>query len=65
MQYGGWIFGCFVGMVAGLKLIMPSIRKQRTEFEADKGGCLSCGRCFKFCPKEHVRLKELQEKGTT
>ncbi|MHC4132592.1 MAG: 4Fe-4S binding protein [Planctomycetota bacterium] len=58
MRYGGWIFGCFVGMVAGLKLIMPSIRKQRTEFEADKGGCLSCGRCFKFCPKEHVKLKE-------
>jgi polyferredoxin len=62
MQYGGWLFGCFVGMVAGLKLIMPSVRKQRTEFEADKGGCLACGRCYKFCPKEHVRLKDLQEK---
>lgn len=62
MQYGGWLFGCFVGMVAGLKLIVPAVREQRTEFEADKGGCLACGRCYKFCPKEHVRLKDLQEK---
>jgi len=57
--FGGWLFGGFIGLVAGLKLIMPSIRKRRTDFQADRAGCLACGRCFQFCPREHVRLKNL------
>jgi polyferredoxin len=61
--YGGWLFGGFIGLIAGLKLIMPSIRKQRTDFQADKAGCLACGRCFQFCPREHVRLKNLKGNG--
>jgi NosR/NirI family transcriptional regulator, nitrous oxide reductase regulator len=60
-NYGGWLFGGFVGLVAGLKLIMPSIRKQRTDYQADQAGCLACGRCFKSCPREHARLKKFQE----
>ena len=57
---GGWLLGGFIGLVFGLKLIGPSVRKQRTDFEADRAGCLACGRCFKFCPREHVRLKKLK-----
>ncbi|MHC4738835.1 MAG: 4Fe-4S binding protein [Planctomycetota bacterium] len=59
--FGGWLFGGFIGLIAGLKLIMPSIRKRRTDFQADRAGCLACGRCFQFCPREHVRLKKLKE----
>jgi len=59
--FGGWLFGGFVGLIAGLKLIMPSIRKRRTDFQADRAGCLACGRCFQFCPREHVRQKNLKE----
>ena len=61
-RFGGWLLGSFIGLVAGLKLIIPSIRKQRTDFQADSASCLACGRCFKYCPREHVRLKGLREK---
>jgi len=63
-KLGGWLLGAFVGLIAGLKLIIPSIRKERTDFQADRAGCLACGRCFQFCPKEHVRLKKLRENRT-
>lgn len=58
---GGWIFGGFVGLVMGLKLIGPSVRRQRKDYEADRASCLACGRCFEYCPKEHVRLKKAKE----
>ena len=61
-KFGGWLLGSFIGLVAGLKLIIPSIRRQRTDFQADSASCLACGRCFKYCPKEQVRLKSLSEK---
>ena len=58
-KFGGWILGCFIGLIAGIKLLMPSIRGQRTDFEANSASCLACGRCYKYCPREHVRLKNL------
>jgi len=60
-KFGGWLLGSFIGLVAGLKLIIPSIRRQRTDFQADSASCLACGRCFKYCPREHVRLKGLSQ----
>lgn len=53
---GGWLLGGFLGLVICLKLIGLSIRKRQVEYEIDTGTCLSCGRCFKYCPYEHVRL---------
>jgi NosR/NirI family nitrous oxide reductase transcriptional regulator len=58
---GGWILGGFVGMVIGLKLIGLSVWRQRTDYEADRASCLACGRCFKYCPREHVRLEKAKE----
>ncbi len=58
---GGALFGGFVGLVAGGKLIALSVHRRRTEYEADPAGCFACGRCYKFCPKEHERLKKIQE----
>ncbi len=58
---GGWIFGAFVGLVAGLKLIGLSVWRQRTDYEASRASCLACGRCYKYCPREHVRLEKLKE----
>ena len=48
---GGW-----VGLVIGVKLIHLSLRRQRTDYSPDRGGCVSCGRCFWSCPCEQVRL---------
>lgn len=57
---GGWIFGAFVGLVVGLKLIGLSVWRQRTDYEAGRAGCLACGRCYNHCPREHVRLEKLK-----
>jgi NosR/NirI family transcriptional regulator, nitrous oxide reductase regulator len=48
---GGWFFGGFLGLILGCKLILLSLRPRQTEYEADRAGCVSCGRCYKYCPK--------------
>jgi len=58
---GGTLLGAFVGFVAGGKLVALSVRRRRTDYEADPASCLACGRCYKACPKEHERLKMRRE----
>jgi NosR/NirI family transcriptional regulator, nitrous oxide reductase regulator len=52
---GGWFFGGFLGLILGCKLILLSLRPRQTDYEADRAGCVSCGRCYKYCPKEQER----------
>jgi ferredoxin len=54
--FAGSLLGAWVGLVIGLKLLQLSLRRRRTEYAADRSGCVSCGRCFWYCPKEQVRL---------
>jgi polyferredoxin len=49
------IFGAWVGLVVGVKLISLSLRRQRTDYEPDPGECFACARCFEYCPNELVR----------
>ncbi len=58
---GGWVFGGFVGFVIGLKLIGLSVWRRRPGYEADRASCLACGRCFEYCPREHLRLNKAKE----
>jgi len=58
---GSLIFGVFIGLLIGFKLIKHSIRWHRTGYEADRASCLACGRCFDYCPREQVRLKKIKE----
>lgn len=51
MALGGW-----VGLVIGLKLIALSLHRRRTDYQPDRGRCVSCGRCYWYCPSEQVRL---------
>ncbi len=51
MWFGGW-----VGLVIGVKLIHLSIRRRRVGYEPDRSNCVSCGRCFWYCPEEQARL---------
>lgn len=60
-RLGGWLLGGYMGLVIGLKLTAVSLFRQRTDYEPDKAGCLACGRCFKFCPKERERLSRAKE----
>ncbi len=54
---GGGLFGAFIGLVIGIKLIYLSVRRGRTDYEVNRGTCLSCARCFSYCPIENVRLE--------
>jgi polyferredoxin len=53
--WGGRLFGGWVGLVFGLKLIRLSMRRKRADYEPDRGDCFACARCFEFCPNELVR----------
>jgi len=57
----GWALGAWVGLVVGGKLIALSLRRKRPDYEPDRGECFSCGRCFSYCPREHLRLKSTQQ----
>jgi polyferredoxin len=55
-RLGGWILGAFIGLILGLKLLNLTVLRRQLEYDVDTGTCLSCGRCFMYCPFEHVRL---------
>jgi NosR/NirI family nitrous oxide reductase transcriptional regulator len=52
----GHLLGGWIGVVLCAKLIQLSIRRRRTDYHPDQSGCVSCGRCFRYCPVEQVRL---------
>jgi len=54
-RLGGWPFGAWVGLVIGAKLVSLSLRRRRTDYEPDRGACLSCARCLEYCPNELMR----------
>ena len=59
-QAGGW-FGAWVGLVVGVKLIYLSVRRRRADYQPDRAACVSCGRCFWYCPCEQVQRKGTEE----
>jgi polyferredoxin len=61
LRRGGLWAGAFVGLVLVCRLFGASRRRRRSGYEPDRGRCLSCGRCFRYCPKEQVRLHPLPE----
>lgn len=54
----GWILGIFLGLASGMTLLGHAGWGKQKNYKPDKGECLSCGRCYVSCPKEHQRLKE-------
>jgi NosR/NirI family transcriptional regulator, nitrous oxide reductase regulator len=61
---GGWIFGAWVGLVLGVKMLSLSLRRKRTDYEPERGDCFACARCFEYCPNELVRRGALPESGS-
>jgi polyferredoxin len=51
---GTWL-GAWVGLVVGVKLIHLSIRRRRDDYRPDPSRCVSCGRCYWYCPGEQAR----------
>ena len=58
---GGWWLGAWIGLAVAFLLIGLSTLPAGTDYEADRGRCLSCARCFEYCPTEHERRKTLRE----
>lgn len=52
---GSTIFGVWVGLVIGVKLISLSVYRRRIDYEPDSGDCFACARCFEYCPNELIR----------
>ena len=52
---GGGVFGAWVGLVIGAKLVSLSVRRRRTDYEPERGDCFACARCFDYCPNELAR----------
>jgi ferredoxin len=50
------LFGGWIGLVIGVKLLALSVPAIRTDYEPDRGACVACARCFTACPNERVRL---------
>jgi ferredoxin len=50
------LFGAWVGVVLGVKLISLSPQRKRLDYEPDRGACFACARCFADCPNERFRL---------
>ena len=56
---GGWILGGFLGLIFGIKLVNLSVRKKQNGYTTNTGTCLSCSRCFDYCPFEQERIQLL------
>ena len=52
---GGWLLGGFLGLVIGVKLILLAVYRRREDYQADRAHCVACGRCYAYCPIEHLR----------
>ena len=55
---GGWFLGAFLGLALGLKLIGLSIHRHRTDYAPDRAECISCARCFAYCPRDQIQFKD-------
>ncbi|MBI1387160.1 MAG: 4Fe-4S binding protein [bacterium] len=53
----GWILGAFFGLVLSGKMIRLCLPDRRDDYEADRGDCLACARCFSYCPQELKRRR--------
>ena len=47
---GAWLGGSLLGLFFGISLIRSSIVRRQTDYEPNKGSCVSCGKCYKYCP---------------
>ena len=51
---GSWLFGGWIGLVFGLKLIGTGLRRRRETYQIDPAACVGCGRCFAVCPLDRA-----------
>jgi len=45
------IAGALMGLIIAITLINLSLKRTRKTYEIDDAACVSCGRCFAYCPQ--------------
>jgi NosR/NirI family nitrous oxide reductase transcriptional regulator len=55
---GGPLAGGFVLLVIALGIIATWRRLPSVDHHPDRGECIGCGRCFSYCPREHLRIRQ-------
>jgi len=60
-RIGGSLLGLWCGMAAAVRIASLSRVQRRRDYEIEHRICVSCGRCFMSCPREHLRRKQLKE----
>lgn len=55
---GSWIIGVFLGLLLAFALLDLSVFKQKTVYDPNRASCVSCARCFKYCPVDKVNFIE-------
>jgi len=58
-RFASPILGAYVGLAIAIKLLQAVLQERRKDYEVRRSTCLSCGRCFFYCPQEHARLKQI------
>ncbi|MBM4149158.1 MAG: 4Fe-4S dicluster domain-containing protein [Lentisphaerae bacterium] len=51
----GALAGVFVGLAFWARLYEFSVRRRRDDYVPDRETCVSCARCFEYCPKERQK----------
>ena len=62
-RVGATILGAFIGTLFCLYLIGLFRRERNPDYRPNRGNCISCGRCFAYCPREHVRRRDAGRRG--
>jgi ferredoxin len=47
---GTWLGGALLGLFFGISLLQHAVVQRRTDYEPNKSNCVSCGKCYKYCP---------------
>jgi len=47
---GTWLGGSLLGLFFGISLLKTSVVRRQTDYEPHRGNCVSCGKCYKYCP---------------
>jgi NAD-dependent dihydropyrimidine dehydrogenase PreA subunit len=55
---GSAMAGGFMGLVIAGTLLIHSVFWKRSEYEAQRAGCVACGRCYNYCPRHQKWLSE-------
>jgi polyferredoxin len=64
-RWGGAAVGFFLAALIGWDLLKLSVTRSRIDYEANRASCVSCGRCFAWCPREQLRRKPKEQRKRT